>query len=160
RMYRTGDLCRYRDDGQIEFLGRADDQVKVRGYRIELGELEGVLRQQRGVREAAVVVREDVEGDRRLGAYVVAEEGEEVKGEELREGMKLRLPEWMAPSAVVVIERMPLTANGKVDRRSLPAPEYGSSEDGWDLPTLQDPIQDMLVGIWREILGLQKLGIH
>ena len=114
RMYRTGDLCRLREDSQIEFLTRADDQVKVRGYRIELGEIEAALMRQEGVREAVAVVREDEEGDKRIVAYVVGEQEWEVKGEEVRSEVKRVLPEWMAPTAVVVMERMPLTANGNL----------------------------------------------
>ena len=160
RMYRTGDLCRLREDSQIEYLTRADDQVKVRGYRIELGEIEAALMGQVGVREAVAVVREDEEGDKRIVAYVVGEQEEGVKAEQVRGEVKRRLPEWMVPTAVVVMERMPLTANGKLDRRALPAPEQATPEGGKDLAGPRNPIQDMLSGIWGDILGQERVGIH
>ncbi|WP_037584779.1 non-ribosomal peptide synthetase, partial [Stigmatella aurantiaca] len=127
RLYRTGDRVRYRADGNLEFVGRADGQVKVRGHRIELGEIEAVLSKHQGVREGVVVVREEVEGNKRLVAYVVAQEGEEgLEGERLKGFLAERLPEYMVPSAYVVMEALPLTRNGKVDHKALPAP--GKSE--------------------------------
>src|SRR3712207_6337515 len=123
RLYRTGDLVRYRVDGNVEFLGRVDSQVKVRGFRIELGEVESVLGGHPGVRECVVVVREDGAGGKRLVAYVVAEPGQQLEASALRGHMKERVPEYMVPSAFMVLEKMPLTPNGKVDRKALPAPE-------------------------------------
>src|SRR5262249_47290147 len=121
RLYRTGDLGRWRADGTIEFLGRNDDQVKVRGFRIELGEIEAQLARQEAVRDAVVVVREDVPGERRLVAYLTLREGSTVGVEELRSRLKELLPEYMVPSAFVILESLPLTPSGKLDRRGLPA---------------------------------------
>ena len=121
RLYRTGDVGRYLPDGKIEFVGRADEQVKVRGYRIELGEIEAVLNEHRSVRQSVVVAREDERGGKRLVGYVVGEEG--VTAAELKRHVRERLPEYMVPEAIVVLEEMPLTANGKIDRKRLPAVE-------------------------------------
>ena len=121
RLYRTGDLCRYLPDGNIEFLGRMDHQVKIRGFRIELGEIETILLQHPQVREAVVMVREDVPGDKRLAAYIV---GNEISANALREYLRSKLPDYTMPAAFVFLEVLPLTANGKIDRKALPAPDY------------------------------------
>ncbi|NEI82281.1 AMP-binding enzyme, partial [Rhizobium ruizarguesonis] len=123
RLYRTGDKVRQREDGKLEFLGRVDFQLKIRGYRVELGEVEAGLGACEGVREAVVIAREDAPGDKRLVAYVVAKPGSTVEATALRSELKGRLPEYMVPSAFVVLEAMPLNANGKVDRKALPRPE-------------------------------------
>src|SRR5919112_4663844 len=125
RLYRTGDRARMLASGEIEYLGRFDHQVKVRGYRIELGEIESVLVRQEGVKEAAVVVREDEGGDKRLVGYVSAEEGRRLSAAELRERLRRELPEYMTPSAFVLMDELPKTASGKVNRPALPAPEAG-----------------------------------
>ena len=122
RMYRTGDLGRYLEDGSLEYLGRTDTQVKIRGFRIELGEIEGCLQRQPGIREAVVLARENQPGEQRLVAYVVSEGGPLDIGQ-LREGLSRSLPEYMLPMAYVQLEGLPLTANGKLDRRALPAPD-------------------------------------
>ena len=122
RLYRSGDIVRYRPDGSLEFIQRVDDQVKIRGYRIELGEIEVALREHPDVAEATVVVREDVPGDRRLTGYIVARSAEPPAGAALREHLRHRLPDYMVPRAVVPLDRMPLTPNGKVDRKALPVP--------------------------------------
>jgi amino acid adenylation domain-containing protein len=160
RLYRTGDVVRYRPDGNIEFLGRMDDQVKIRGYRIELGEIEAVLRQHEGIREAAVQVREDVPGDKRLVAYVANEAGVDVTVGGLRIFMKQRLPEYMVPSMYVTLEAMPLTASGKVNRKALPAPEgiRPEGEAGYAAP--RTSVEEAMAGIWAELLGLERVGIH
>jgi len=156
RMYRTGDVGRWQADGTIEFLGRNDGQVKVRGYRIELGEIEARLAEHRSVREAVVITREDAPGDKWLVAYYTRAEGEEpVNGEALRSHLLTQLPGYMVPSAYVELERMPLTLNGKVDRRSLPKPERGS---GAEHETPQTPTEEILAGIWAEVLRLERVG--
>ena len=132
RMYKTGDLGRWKADGTIEFVGRNDFQVKVRGYRVELGEIEARLREHAGVGEAVVLAREDTIGDKRLVAYYTrAEEngggGAVIGAEELRQYLSAKLPEYMAPAAYVCLQTLPLTANGKLDRKALPAPETETS---------------------------------
>src|SRR5882672_7321794 len=126
RLYQTGDLVRWNKQWELEFVGRRDHQVKVRGYRIELGEVEAVLAGHAGVKEAVVVVREEAAGEKRLVGYVVLGEGAGADRGSLREYLRQRLPEYMAPSVFVEMQAMPLTANGKVDRKALPAPEAGA----------------------------------
>src|SRR5207249_4935428 len=127
RLYKTGDRARFLPDGEVEFLGRADDQVKVRGYRIEPGEIEAVLAQHPSLRQGAVVVQEPAPGDRRLVAFVVAEPGEVVLVGDLRAFLRQRLPPYMVPAAIVALEALPLTPNGKVDRRALQAAPAGGA---------------------------------
>jgi amino acid adenylation domain-containing protein len=154
RLYRTGDLVRWLSDGTLEFLGRADQQVKVRGFRIELGEIEARLVEHAAVREAVVVAREDVPGEKRLVAYVVAEA---VEVERLREHLLERLPEYMVPAAYVQMERLPLTPNGKLDRKALPAPEGGAyARSGYEAPV--GLAEETLAQIWADVLGVERVG--
>jgi len=159
RLYRTGDVGRYRKDGELEYVGRRDEQVKLRGYRIELGEIEVVLRGRAGVREATVIMRGEESGEQRLVAYVVgAGEAGAVAVEELREYLQERLPEYMVPWAIVRLAELPLTANGKVDRRALPAPERSRTGAGYVGP--RSPVEETVAGIWGAVLGVEKVGIH
>jgi amino acid adenylation domain-containing protein len=158
RLYKTGDLARYFPDGNIELLGRLDHQVKIRGFRIEMGEIETVLKLHPSVREAVVVAREDAPGDRRLVAYV-APAGASVPAGELGEFLKARLPAYMLPSAFVFIDVFPLTPNGKLDRRALPAPEGRSvPHDSYLAP--RTPTEEAMASIWCEVLNLKQVGIH
>ncbi|HEY7767045.1 amino acid adenylation domain-containing protein, partial [Longimicrobium sp.] len=152
RLYRTGDLGRWLADGTIEFLGRVDTQVKVRGYRIEPGEIEARLLAREGVSEAVVAVHEDQAGNRRLVAYVVGDAEAGV----LREHLRGELPEYMVPAAFVALERLPLTPSGKLDRRALPAPEYGVAEGGLMEP--RNYVEVQLIQIWEELLGVRAIG--
>jgi hypothetical protein len=158
RMYRTGDLVRWRSDGELEFLGRIDHQVKIRGFRIELGEVEAALQSQASVSQAVAVVREDQPGEKRLVAYVVGAGGEDVDVEALRASLRRGLPDYMTPSAIVVLEALPLTANGKVDRKALPAPE--GRPEGLEYVAPRTPVEATLAGIWAEVLGLERVGVH
>ena len=164
RMYRTGDLARYWADGNIECLGRIDHQVKIRGYRIELGEIEARLSEYPGVREAAVIAREDTPGDKRLVAYfTVSPVGETEEGtigaEQLRSHLSASLPEYMVPAGYVRMESLPLTPNGKLDRKALPAPEADAySTRGYEPPQGETEIK--LAAIWAEVLKLDRVGRH
>ncbi|HKV10311.1 MAG TPA: amino acid adenylation domain-containing protein, partial [Thermoanaerobaculia bacterium] len=151
RFYRSGDRVRRLADGTLEFLGRLDHQVKIRGFRIELGEIEEALSELEAVREAVVVAREDRPGNRRLVAYVVGD----TAVEELRQFLRDRLPEYMVPAAFVILEALPLTVHGKVDRKALPAPEQPVSGS---LLAPRTPVEARLAGIWAEVLGLEKVG--
>jgi amino acid adenylation domain-containing protein len=160
RLYQTGDLARYRPDSQLEFLGRLDHQVKIRGFRIELGEVEAVLSQHPAVRESVVLAREEGPGDTRLIAYVVAPQPPGPSTSDLHAFLQAELPHYMIPSAFVLLESLPLSPNGKVDRRGLPAPDQTR-------PTLADafvaprtPVEEVLASIWADILGLERVGIH
>ncbi|MET0396580.1 MAG: amino acid adenylation domain-containing protein [Longimicrobiaceae bacterium] len=155
RMYRTGDRVRWLPGGELEFLGRMDEQVKVRGFRIEPGEIEAALLAQPGVRAAAVTVREDVPGRRVLAAYAVAEPG--VTGAQLREAARRRLPEYMVPGAVVLLDALPLTPAGKTDRRALPAPAE-AAEEFHAAP--RTPVEEVVAGIFEEVLGRERVGAH
>jgi amino acid adenylation domain-containing protein/FkbH-like protein len=160
KMYRTGDVARFLADGRIEFQGRADHQVKLRGYRIELGEIEAVLGKHAAVKQGVVVAREDTPGDKRLVAYVVAQSDEPINVAELREWVGSRLPEYMVPTAWVQMEKLPLSANGKVDRKNLPAPEYVRPELKGDYATPRTPEEEVVAAIWAEVLKYQQVGIH
>ncbi len=158
RLYRTGDLARYRPDGNLEYLGRLDHQVKIRGFRIELGEVEAALVRHPQVRETVVVAQEDPPGDKRLVGYVVGEEPIPT-GEELRAHLKEVLPEYMVPAAFVFLDALPLTPNRKVDRKALPAPDVGSQlAHRYVAP--RNPTEEILVGIWAEVLGAERVGVH
>ncbi len=157
RLYRTGDLVRYRPGGALEFLGRLDHQVKVRGFRIEPGEIETALREHPAVRQAVVTARQGRGGDRILVAYLVCGGGEVPSNEQLGAFLRQRLPEYMIPSAFLSLEALPLTANGKVDRRALPAPER-SPESAYEPP--RGTVEETLARIWSEVLGLERVGIH
>ncbi|HEX6046470.1 MAG TPA: amino acid adenylation domain-containing protein, partial [Pyrinomonadaceae bacterium] len=159
RLYQSGDLARYLADGRIEFVGRNDHQVKVRGFRIEVGEIEAVLLRQPAVREAIVIAREDVSGDKRLVAYVVA--GEPAPAiSELRKALHEKLPEYMMPAAFVLLDSLPLTSSGKINRRALPAPEQATPSNGEPYVGPSTPTQERLAAIWTEILRLEQAGIH
>jgi len=168
RMYRTGDLARWLPNGNIECLGRNDNQVKIRGFRIELGEIEARLAEHPEVREAVVLAREDTAGEKRLVAYVVPErESEEsnngsgrvgLQMSELREHLLGKLPEYMAPTAYVQLKRIPLTPNGKIDRKSLPEPDKDIREQEYVGP--QDTTQETLCRLWEEVLRRERVGIH
>ncbi|RXR78795.1 phosphopantetheine-binding protein, partial [Mycobacterium tuberculosis] len=152
RMYRTGDLVRWRADGQLQYLGRADEQVKIRGYRIELGEVQAALAGCAGVEQAVVIAREDRPGDKRLVGYVTGT----VDPAEIRTQLAQRLPAYMIPAAVVVMEALPLTVNGKLDKRALPAPEYQDT-DRYRAPA--DAVEEILAGIYAQVLGLERVGV-
>lgn len=163
RLYRSGDLARYRADGGIEYLGRIDHQVKVRGFRIELGEIETRLKQHPGIGEAVVLAREDRPGDKRLVAYVISsspgEGGESPSPESLQDFLKETLPEYMVPAAFVPLERLPVTANGKLDRKALPAPDFSAQfKEQYVAP--RNPIEETLAVIWAEVLRVERVGIH
>jgi amino acid adenylation domain-containing protein/FkbM family methyltransferase len=160
RLYRTGDLARYLADGRIEFIGRRDQQVKIRGFRIELGEIEVALSQHPAVREVAVMAREDVPGDRRLVAYIVSDREPAPTTTELRSFLLERLPEYMIPLAFVLLGELPLTTNGKVDRRSLPAPEQARPDMGEAFVAPRTPLEQALADIWCEVLGVERVGMH
>ncbi|HLL82605.1 MAG TPA: condensation domain-containing protein, partial [Longimicrobium sp.] len=152
RLYRSGDRVRWTAEGELEFLGRIDTQVKVRGFRVEPGEIEAALRTWPGVREAAVVVREDTAGDRRLVAYVAGE----VAADEAREHLRGRLPEYMIPAAFVVMDALPVNSSGKLDRKALPAPELASAKERHAAP--RTPTEEVLAGVWAEVLGVERVG--
>ena len=160
RMYRTGDMGRYLPDGSIEFQGRGDNQVKVRGYRIELGEIESVLGSHASVKDCVVVAREDVAGDRRLVGYVVANDGCLIDRAQLRIFVKERLPDYMVPVAWVEMPRLPLSPNGKVDRKQLPVPDSSGSEGSESYLAPQTPTQEMLASIIGEVLRTERVGLN
>ncbi len=157
RLYRTGDMARYRSDGVIEFIGRRDEQVKIHGYRIELGEVEAILQLNPGVRAAVAVVREGRGGEPRLVAYVVPAGEGTVTGRALREYLQAHLPAAMVPSEFILLDTLPLSPNGKVDRQALPLPAL-VSQQSYQSPSA--PIERTLAEIWAQVLGLDRVGIH
>ncbi len=161
RLYATGDIARYQENGELVWLGREDDQVKVRGYRIELGEIEAVLAHFPWIRNAVVVARARPGGDQRLIAYVVAGDGQPAAPlAVLREQLQGKLPEYMLPSSYVFLEKLPLTASGKVDRRALPEPEPGRDTLAQEFVPPSTPVEEALARIWSEVLKIEKIGIN
>ncbi|MFE6668747.1 amino acid adenylation domain-containing protein, partial [Streptomyces sp. NPDC057697] len=158
RMYRTGDLARWRADGTLDYLGRTDDQVKIRGFRIELGEIEAALLDRPGVAQATAIVREDTPGDKRITAYVVPTEGTTMDTNGIRTDLTALLPDYMVPSAVLVLDTLPLTVNGKLDRRALPAPDHTAVlEASYRAPRTAD--ERLVCEVFAEVLGLERVGI-
>ena len=152
RLYSPGDRARWRADGELEYLGRRDQQVKIRGFRVEPGEIEAVLREREDVGDCAVVAREDVPGDRRLVAYVAGQ----ARPDELRAHLRRSLPEHMVPSAFVLLDRLPLTPSGKLDRGALPAPDLAPAEDEYVAPST--PLETEMAAIWADVLRVERVG--
>lgn len=159
RLYRTGDVARYLPDGNIEFLGRVDHQVKVRGFRVELGEIETTLARHPAVREAVVIAHGDASGNKRLVAYLVAGEPRPATSE-WRAYLKEHLPEYMIPSAFILLDKLPLNANGKLDRRSLPPPEWTRPDAERSFHAPRNHIEETLANIWARVLGVEKISVH
>jgi amino acid adenylation domain-containing protein len=159
RLYRTGDLGRYRSDGEIEYLGRKDGQVKVRGYRIEKGEIEAVLSAEEGVREAVVEVRSDPMGVAQLIGYVVGQ-AETIDGEALRRSLRRKLPEYMIPLRIIPLAQLPLNANGKVNRRELPEPDDWGGDSEGDYQAPNNPVEELVVKTLTEVLGVDRIGVR
>jgi amino acid adenylation domain-containing protein len=160
RLYRTGDVARYLPDGNIQYLGRVDHQVKLRGFRIEPGEIEAVLAEHPKVRQSVVLAREDVAGDKQLVAYAVLDHGSAADANELRTFLKSKLPEYMVPSAFVFLDSFPLTANGKLDRKALPAPTQRSPEATGGETAPRTAMEELVAKVWAEVLKLDKFGVH
>ncbi|MEH2411053.1 amino acid adenylation domain-containing protein [Nostoc sp.] len=160
RLYKTGDLARYLPNGEIEYIGRIDHQVKVRGFRIELGEIEAFISQHPAVRETVVIVRSDSADLQRIVAYVVLETEQTLTITELRSFLELKLPNYMMPAAFVMLEALPLTPNGKIDRKALTRLELTQLLSESDFTAPSTPIEEILAGIWAEVLGIDKVGIH
>ena len=160
RLYRMGDLARYLSDGSLEYLGRADHQAKIHGFRIEPDEVAGTLAQHEAIRECVVIVREDTPGDKRLVAYAVPREPEGVMVSDLRLFLKQKLPDYMVPSAFVLMQALPLTPSGKVDRRALPAPEPGGVHEAGSYVAPRDAIESVMAGIWAEMLRRERVGVY
>src|SRR6266851_2096751 len=158
RLYRSGDLARWRADGSIEFLGRIDDQVKIRGYRIEPAEVEAALVAHPAIERAAVVALDGGEGTKRLVGYVVCRDGEAPSVSELRAHLGQRLPDYMVPSAFVVLDALPLTPNGKLDRAALPAPE-GRPDLEVSYVAPRTPTEELLAGVWAKVLRIERVGV-
>jgi amino acid adenylation domain-containing protein len=157
RLYKTGDLARFLPDGNVEYLGRLDNQVKIRGFRVELGEIEEALNQHPGIETSVVIAREDTPGDQRITAYVVSR-GAAVDVAELRESLRARLPDYMVPAAFVTLPAIPLSPNGKVDRKALPRPDFqAAAKSKFVAPGT--PTEIALAAVWREVLGLPEVGI-
>jgi hypothetical protein len=162
RMYRTGDLGRYRPDGTVEFHGRVDQQVKVRGYRIEPEEIEAALREHPAIAEAVVIVREDRRGDKRLVAYIVPfpqKQKELPDQRQLHQHLRQKLPEYMVPSAVMWLSTLPLSPNGKLDRRALPVIE-NTAELRSSFIAPRSPMEELIAGLWAEILEVEQVGVQ
>jgi amino acid adenylation domain-containing protein len=158
RLYRTGDRARRLRDGSLDFLGRLDHQVKIRGFRVELGEIEAVLLRHPEVREGLVMLRDDAAAGQRLVAYFVAAGPEPPAAAGFRDFLGALLPDYMVPSAFVALERLPLTANGKVDRAALPSPEAGRRVEGAMAP--RTPLEELLADLWSQLLGVEQVGVH
>ncbi|TRU46908.1 MAG: amino acid adenylation domain-containing protein [Microcystis aeruginosa Ma_QC_Ch_20071001_S25] len=157
KLYKTGDLARYLPDGKIEYLGRIDNQVKIRGFRIELGEIEALLNQNQAVQSSCVIVREDNLGDKRLVAYVVLQPEINLTTNEIRQFLRAKLPDYMVPTAFVFLDTFPLTPNGKIDRRALPAPDL-QGQGEYIAPS--NPIEEKMARIWAEVLKLERVSIE
>jgi amino acid adenylation domain-containing protein len=160
RLYRTGDLARYLEDGTIECLGRLDHQVKIRGFRIELGEVESILSQVPGVRQSAVAVREDASGQKGLVGYVVIDKSVAPSTGEMRRQMRAHLPDYMIPGVIVTLDVMPLTPNGKVDRKALPAPDASRPDREHDHVPPRDPLEKQLTELWERVFEIHPIGIR
>jgi aspartate racemase len=160
RLYKTGDLVRYLPDGNIEYIGRLDNQVKIRGFRIELGEIEAVLEQHPAVQQMVVLVREDEPGRKRLVAYVVPNQEHASTTSELRSFLKERLPDYMVPAVFVMLDELPMTPNGKVDRRALPVPNQANQETEETFVAPRTHVEEELASIWANVLKLERLGVH
>jgi len=157
-MYRTGDLARFLPDGNISYLGRVDEQVKFRGFRIEPGEIEAALVNSDKVKLAAVLLREDTPGDKRLVGYVTAEPGTTLDLALLKIELQTRLPEYMVPSPIVVLESMPTTPSGKISRRTLPVPDISRDVDSYEAP--RNEVETSLARLWGDVLNIDRVGIH
>ncbi|MCC5632722.1 amino acid adenylation domain-containing protein [Nostoc sphaeroides CHAB 2801] len=160
RLYKTGDQVRFCVDGTLEFLGRLDDQVKLRGFRIELGEIESLLCLHPTVKDALVMVREDVIGDQRLVVYLVVQPDSSLLVDDLRSFLQEKLPDYMIPSAFVPLQTFPLTANGKVDRKALPAPDKINADIEQSFVAPRNSLEEQIADIWSQVLRLEKVGIH
>jgi acyl carrier protein len=165
RLYKTGDLVKRLEDGEIVYIGRIDNQVKVRGFRIEIGEIEAVLNQFSGIKEAVVILRDDISNEKELVAYLVVDSewssvGDEELSKEVLLYLRNQLPEYMLPSHFVKLERLPLTPNGKMDRKSLPRPDREARLNAQEYVAPVTEVEKKLSEIWSSVLGIEKVGLH